>query len=105
MVAYHRVLLIGLHSVCARRVVCARDAESRQILAELAAIRAKMATVTPREREVLTHGVAGQLNKQIAYDLGTVEKTVKFHRGAMMRKLGVRTVADLVRLAQKAGIS
>ena len=82
-----------------------RDAESRQIHAGLAAIRAKMATLTPREREVLSHVVAGRLNKQIAYDLGTVEKTVKFHRGAMMRKLGVRTVADLVRLAQKAGIS
>ena len=62
-------------------------------------------TLTPREREVLTHVVAGRLNKQIAGDLGTVEKTIKVHRSRMMEKLGVRTVADLVRLAEKAGIS
>jgi FixJ family two-component response regulator len=49
--------------------------------------------------------VAGKLNKQIAYELGTVEKTIKFHRGAIMKKLGVRTIADLVRMAEKAGIS
>ena len=68
-------------------------------------IEAKIRTLTPREREVLTHVVAGQMNKQIAYELGTVEKTVKFHRSAIMKKLGVRTIADLVRVAQKAGIS
>jgi FixJ family two-component response regulator len=82
-----------------------RDATSRQTRAELASIEAKIATLTPREREVLTHVVAGRLNKQIAGDLGTVEKTIKVHRGRMMEKLGVRTVADLVRLAEKAGIS
>jgi FixJ family two-component response regulator len=80
------------------------DAKNRQIHAEQAAIKAKLATLTPREREVLTHVVAGRLNKQIAGDLGTVEKTVKVHRGRMMEKLGVRTVADLVRLAEKAGV-
>jgi FixJ family two-component response regulator len=63
-----------------------------------------MSTLTPREREVLTHVVAGKLNKQIAGDLGTVEKTIKVHRGRMMKKLGLRSVADLVRLAEKAGI-
>jgi FixJ family two-component response regulator len=82
-----------------------RETEFRRLQADLAAVHARIATLTPREREVLTHVVAGRLNKQIAFDLGTVEKTVKFHRGAMMRKLGVRTVADLVRLAEKAGIS
>jgi FixJ family two-component response regulator len=82
-----------------------RDATSRQTRAELASIVAKIATLKPREREVLTHVVAGRLNKQIAGDLGTVEKTIKVHRGRMMEKLGVRTVADLVRLAEKAGIS
>jgi FixJ family two-component response regulator len=81
------------------------DARSRQAHAELAAIEARMATLTPREREVLVHVVAGRLNKQIAGDLGTVEKTIKVHRSRMMEKLGVRTVADLVRLAEKAGIS
>jgi FixJ family two-component response regulator len=80
------------------------DAEARRHRAELAAIEAKLATLTPREREVLTHVVAGRLNKQIAGDLGTVEKTIKVHRSRMMEKLGVRTVADLVRLAEKAGV-
>ena len=81
------------------------DARTRQTQAEVAAIAAKIATLTPREREVLMHVVAGRLNKQIAGDLGTVEKTIKVHRGRMMGKLGVRTVADLVRLAEKAEIS
>jgi FixJ family two-component response regulator len=81
------------------------DAEARQKHAELMAIEAKIATLTPREREVLSHVVAGRLNKQIAGDLGTVEKTIKVHRGRMMEKLGVHTVADLVRLTEKAGIS
>jgi FixJ family two-component response regulator len=80
------------------------DGKNRQAHAELDAINAKIATLTPREREVLSHVIAGRLNKQIAADLGTVEKTVKVHRGRMMKKLGVRTVADLVRLAEKAGI-
>jgi FixJ family two-component response regulator len=71
----------------------------------LASIHARIATLTPREREVMTHVVAGRLNKQIAGDLGTVEKTIKVHRSRMMEKLGIRTVADLVRLAQKAGLS
>jgi DNA-binding NarL/FixJ family response regulator len=80
------------------------DAEIREAGAELSAINAKIATLTPREREVLSHVIAGRLNKQIAADLGTVEKTIKVHRGRVMEKLGVRTVADLVRLAAKAGI-
>ena len=83
----------------------ADDARTRRTQAELAAIHAKIATLTPREREVLSHVVAGRLNKQIAGDLGTVEKTIKVHRGRMMEKLGVCTVADLVRLAERAGIS
>jgi FixJ family two-component response regulator len=60
--------------------------------------------LTPREHEVMTHVIAGRLNKQIAGDLGTVEKTVKVHRGRLMNKLGVRSVAELVRMAGKAGI-
>jgi len=81
------------------------DANARKTRAELAAIEAKIATLTPRERQVLSHVAAGRLNKQIACDLGTVEKTIKVHRGRMMEKLEVRTVADLVRLAEKVGIS
>jgi FixJ family two-component response regulator len=70
----------------------------------LESIEAKIETLTRREREVLSHVIAGRLNKQIAADLGTVEKTIKVHRGRMMEKLKVRSVADLVRLAEKAGI-
>ena len=83
----------------------AADARVRQGLAELTVIEAKIASLTPREREVLSHVIAGRLNKQIAADLGTAEKTIKVHRGRMMDKLGVRTVADLVRLSEKAGIT
>jgi FixJ family two-component response regulator len=83
----------------------AQDARTRQTSAEVAAIEAKIATLTPREREVFTHVIAGRLNKQIAGDLGTVEKTIKVHRGRMMEKLGVHNVVDLVRLAEKAGIA
>jgi FixJ family two-component response regulator len=82
-----------------------QDTKSRNLDTELASIQAKLTSLTPREREVLTHVVAGRLNKQIAGDLGTVEKTIKVHRSRMMEKLGVRTVADLVRMAAKAGIS
>ena len=53
---------------------------------------------------MLTHVIAGRLNKQIAGDLGTVEKTIKVHRGRMMNKMGVHSVADLVRIAEQAGI-
>lgn len=81
------------------------DKKARQLRVELTAIQAKIATLTPREREVLSHVVGGHLNKQIAGALGTVEKTIKVHRGRIMEKLGVRTVADLVRLTEKAGIS
>jgi FixJ family two-component response regulator len=83
----------------------AQDAKARRVQVELASIQARIDTLTPRERQVLAHVVAGRLNKQIAGDLGTVEKTIKVHRSRMMEKLGVRTVADLVRMAEKAGIS
>ena len=63
-----------------------------------------LATLTERERQVLELIVAGKLNKQIAADLGTVERTIKFHRANLMRKMEVRVVADLVKLAERAGI-
>jgi FixJ family two-component response regulator len=80
------------------------DALSRQKRDESKSIGDLLATLTHREREVLEYVIAGRLNKQIAASLGTVEKTVKVHRGRMMSKLGVKSVADLVRLADKAGI-
>jgi FixJ family two-component response regulator len=81
------------------------DGEIRSANASLNSIKARLETLTPRELEVMKHVVTGQLNKQIAGDLGTVEKTVKVHRGRVMSKLGIRSVADLVRLAEKAGIT
>jgi FixJ family two-component response regulator len=81
------------------------DCENRHASSELESINARLATLTPREHEVMTHVIAGRLNKQIAGDLGTVEKTIKVHRGRVMEKLGLRSVADLVRLAEKAGVS
>jgi FixJ family two-component response regulator len=82
-----------------------QDTTTRDASAKLDSINARFAVLTPREREVMIHVIAGRLNKQIAGDLGTVEKTIKVHRGRVMEKLGLRSVADLVRLAEKAGIS
>ena len=63
-----------------------------------------LAALTPRELEVLRYVITGQPNKQIAAALGTSEKTVKVHRGRVMHKLQVQSVADLVRLCEKVGI-
>ncbi len=82
-----------------------RDRLMRQARGELSAIAERLDTLTPREREVLRHVVAGQPNKQIAADLGTVEKTVKVHRSRVMGKMGVRSLADLVRMAERIGIT
>jgi FixJ family two-component response regulator len=73
----------------------------RREQAELSEIRARLATLTPREREVLEYVVSGKLNKQIAGDLGTVEQTVKVHRAHLMQKMRVRSVAELVRLVER----
>ena len=81
-----------------------KDRIERQSRAELDDIHERLATLTPREREVLIHVVSGQLNKQIAYDLGTVEKTIKVHRARVMEKMKVGSVAELVRLTERAGI-
>lgn len=78
----------------------ARAAEQR----ETATISARLALLTQREREVMEHVVAGKLNKQIAFDLGTGEQNIKIHRGRMMHKMGLESVADLVRIAEKLGI-
>jgi FixJ family two-component response regulator len=63
-----------------------------------------MARLSAREQEVLEHILLGRLNKQIAYDLGIVEKTVKAHRGRVMEKMEVATVAELVHLCDAVGI-
>ena len=82
----------------------ARDRELRESNEQTADVEERIATLTPRERQVLAHVVEGRLNKQIAGDLGTVEKTIKVHRARMMEKMRVRSVAELVRLMERAGI-
>lgn len=77
---------------------------NRKAHAELDDVRQRLATLTPREREVLEHVITGQLNKQIAGDLGTVEQTIKVHRGRMMEKMKVKSVAELVHLAERVGL-
>jgi FixJ family two-component response regulator len=87
--------------LAAVRQALGRDRLARQHHAELAGPRARFDTLTPREREVLALVVTGRLNKQIAADLGCSEQTIKVHRGRVMRKLAVGSVAELVRVAQR----
>ena len=82
----------------------ARDRVLRPARLERTRIARSLATLTERERQVLERIVAGKLNKQIAAELGTTEKTIKFHRGNLMHKMEVRVVADLVKLAERAGV-
>jgi FixJ family two-component response regulator len=75
-----------------------RDRRRRRERQELAALEARYAALTPREREVMVHVVAGLMNKQIAAEVGLSEITVKIHRGSLMRKMAARSVPDLVRM-------
>ena len=86
------------------RTAVERDLRARRARETVDAAKARLRTLTPREREVLALVVAGKLNKQVAFDLGITLKTVKAHRGRIMEKLGASSVAELVRLAEKAGI-
>jgi FixJ family two-component response regulator len=81
----------------------ARNAADRAARARLQTLRAPFAALTPRDREVLGHVLTGQLNKQIAADLGIDERSVKRHRTNIMTKLQVQSVAELTRLVQEAG--
>ncbi len=82
----------------------ARDEAGRRQGADLAQLRALAATLSDRQRDVWLRVVSGQLNKQIAYDLGVVERTVKLHRARAMAKLGARSTADLARIAERLGL-
>ena len=75
--------------------------ESEKAVSEL---RAKFETLTPREKEVMARVTGGLLNKQIAVELGVSEVTVKVHRGNVMRKMGAKSLADLVRMADTLAI-
>jgi FixJ family two-component response regulator len=86
-------------------VAMARDKTRRAGEAVLADLRRRFDSLTARERQVMAQVVVGRLNKQIAGDLGVSEITVKVHRGQMMKKMGVRTVADLVRMSDSLSAS
>jgi FixJ family two-component response regulator len=81
-----------------------RDRAARGQQAETAEWRARRASLTPREEEVMQWVVAGLLNKQIAGELGISEETVKVHRGQVMRKMRADSVAALVRMCEKLGV-
>ncbi|NOR15635.1 MAG: DNA-binding response regulator, partial [Candidatus Aminicenantes bacterium] len=91
--------------LAAIRVSLAKDAENRSVLADKESIHEKIKLLTPREYEIMTYVIAGMLNKQIAYELDISEETVKIHRGRMTQKLGIVSVADLVRLCETVGIA
>jgi FixJ family two-component response regulator len=91
--------------LAAVRAAIEKDRALRREQIERSKFRARLAALTPREREVLEHVVTGKLNKQIAADLGTAEQTVKVHRAHVMQKIRVRSVAELVRLMERCGIS
>ena len=87
------------------QVALARDCFRREQEADIATLRERFESLTPREKEVLPLLVSGLLSKQIAAEMGTSEATIKVHRSQLMRKMDAESVAELVRMAEKIGIS
>jgi FixJ family two-component response regulator len=87
------------------RAAIERDCVARKERLEAAALRQRYEHLTSREREVMAHVVAGLLNKQIAVELATAERTVKFHRAHIMQKMEAESLAELVRIAGQLGIA
>ncbi len=87
------------------RVSLAKDAKNNAQRAENSFINEQIKKLTRREHEVMTYVITGMLNKQIAFELDISEETVKIHRGRVMQKLEIVSVAELVRLCEKAGIA
>jgi FixJ family two-component response regulator len=81
-----------------------KDRIARQARAKLIELQQRLAMLTPREREVLSHVVFGKRNRQIAAELGTAEQTIKLHRANLMKKLKAESLADLMKLAERLGI-
>ena len=88
----------------ALRKAIEKDIQAKAERAGARDILGRMEQLTPREYEILQYLVTGMLNKQIAFKLGIAEKTVKIHRSRVFEKLGTRSVAELVRMAEKAGL-
>jgi len=84
-------------------VALEKDRRRRQRRAEVAQLRTRFASLTPRERQVLPLVVSGMLNKQIAAELGISEAAIKVHRSQLMRKMRAHSLPDLVRMAEKIG--
>ena len=87
------------------RAAIETDRSAHKARSETGELRQRYEQLTPREREVMALVVAGQLNKQVASELSTTERTIKFHRAHIMQKMGVESLADLVRMAEKLGVS
>jgi FixJ family two-component response regulator len=93
------ILLAAIERAVARHDV------SRKLQSELNFLRARVATLTPRERQVFNLVVRGKINKQIAFELGPTERTIKMHRHRIMEKMDVQSLAELVLIAARLGHS
>ena len=91
--------------VDAVRAALERDQLAHKERSETEEIRERYEQLTSREREVMALVTAGMLNKQAAGELATTERTIKFHRAHIMQKMGTESLADLVRMAEKLGVS